>query len=91
MPIKLNKQFSVSFLCSHGVDAKTAFTFVQDKRFCIVLNDAFMKQLRDFEMMVKAVHVVPSNPGENPNKRAIEEEDEVQTAGKVCAPTSPRQ
>lgn len=65
--------FNACFIFSHGVSAQKAFSYVQSRRFCIGINDGFMSQLQDFEMMVKAMQVVPER-AEHVGKRTLEDE-----------------
>jgi len=50
----------IAFIMSrYGVTCKEAFTFVQQRRFCVNPNENFMAQLREYEPIYQAFHTVP--------------------------------
>ncbi|ODN05334.1 Serine/threonine/tyrosine-interacting protein B [Orchesella cincta] len=57
----------IGYIMSHyGVTFKKAHYFVQHKRFCISISEAFANQLKEYEPIYKAMHDTPKLlPGES--------------------------
>jgi len=66
----------------YGVTCKEAFSFVQQRRFCVNPNENFLAQLREYEPIYQAFHTVPlplplmESNAFRPQKRSLDLEDD---------------